>query len=250
MNIYPAIDIKDGACVRLTQGHANAVTTYHADPLQPAHEYAAAGAGWLHLVDLDGAFAGTPRNLDTLRRIAKAHPGLRIQYGGGLREASAVQAALEAGATRVILGTRAATDETFVAQTVRAHGKAIAIGIDAKDGMIAVKGWVETTSHEATAFASRMGALGVQTLIYTDIATDGMLSGPNFLALGQMLQATTANIIASGGVASLDDIRNLKALSARHANLDGAIIGKALYEKRLQLPDLLQLANPPSPPAS
>lgn len=249
MNIYPAIDIKDGACVRLTQGHASSVTTYHADPLAPAHEYAAAGTLWLHLVDLDGAFAGTPRNLDTLRRIARAYPRLRIQYGGGLREAAAVQAALDAGATRAILGTRAAADEAFVAQMVREHGEAIAVGMDAKDGKLAIKGWVETTKLEATAFATRMDALGVRTLIYTDIATDGMLSGPNFAALEQILRATTAGVIASGGVASRDDIGALKALGTHHPNLDGAIVGKALYEKRVTLPDLLQLAAPTPTPA-
>ncbi|MDR2981706.1 MAG: 1-(5-phosphoribosyl)-5-[(5-phosphoribosylamino)methylideneamino]imidazole-4-carboxamide isomerase [Puniceicoccales bacterium] len=241
MIIYPAVDIKDGKCVRLKQGLAHETTTYFSDPAEPARLFAAEGSPWIHVVDLDGAFNGTPRNLDALGRIAAT--GLKVQFGGGLRDAASVEAAIAAGASRVILGTKAAADEGFVAEMVKAHGSKIAVGIDAKDGLVAVKGWVEVTGHKAVDFAVRMAAVGVRTIIYTDIATDGMLSGPNFVALEQMLLGTTANIIASGGVSRREDIIRLKAMTKTHANLDGAIVGKALYEKRVELPDLLAIAG-------
>jgi phosphoribosylformimino-5-aminoimidazole carboxamide ribotide isomerase len=240
MNIYPAIDIKDGRCVRLKQGLAEQATTYFADPAEPAGAFAAAGSAWVHVVDLDGAFAGAPKNLDALRRVAAT--GLRVQFGGGLRDAASVEAALAAGASRVVLGTKAAADESFAAEMLRRHGEKIAIGIDAKGGFVAVKGWVEVTALKAVDFAVRMAALGARTIIYTDIATDGMLTGPNFVALEQMLAGTTANVIASGGVSRREDILRLQALTAQHPNLDGAIVGKALYEKRVELGDLLSIA--------
>ncbi len=241
MIIYPAIDIKNGQCVRLKQGLADQVTTYFPDPTEPARAFSSTGAAWIHVVDLDGAFDGSPRNLPILHRIAEI--GLKIQFGGGLRDAETVQAALAAGASRVILGTKATSDEAFVARMVQEHGEKIAVGIDAKDGLVAVKGWVEVTGLRATTFAARMAELGVCTIIYTDIATDGMLKGPNLPALEQMLQFTPANIIASGGVSRREDILQLQQLSQSHANLDGAIVGKALYEKRVNLPDLLQIAS-------
>ena len=241
MNIYPAIDIKDGRCVRLRQGLAEQVTIYHDDPAIPARTFAGAGSEWVHVVDLDGAFNGAPRNLDALRRIAAT--GLRVQFGGGLRDASSVEAAIAAGASRVILGTKAAADAAFVAEMVGHYGHKIAVGIDAKDGFVAVKGWVEATPLQAVAFAAQMDDIAVKTLIYTDIATDGMLTGPNFAALAEMLFRTRANIIASGGVSRREDIQRLKAMCAQHNNLDGAIVGKALYEKRVELPDLLKIAS-------
>jgi phosphoribosylformimino-5-aminoimidazole carboxamide ribotide isomerase len=239
--LYPAIDIKDGRCVRLKQGLADQATTYHADPADPARAFAADGAAWIHVVDLDGAFAGAPKNLDALRRVAAIGP--HVQFGGGLRDAASVEAALAAGAARVVLGTKAAADESFAAEMLRRHGKKIAIGIDAKDGRVAVKGWVEVTALDAVDFAVRMAALGARTIIYTDIATDGMLSGPNFAALERMLRDSGTNIIASGGVSRREDVLRLKELSAARPNLDGAIVGKALYEKRVELPDLLAIAG-------
>ena len=242
MIIYPAVDIKNGQCVRLKQGLADQATTYFPDPAAPAQAFAADGSTWIHVVDLDGAFDGTPRNLSTLQRIAET--GLRIQFGGGLRDADSIQAALAAGASRVILGTKATADEDFVSRMVRQHGEKIAVGIDAKNGLVAIKGWVEVTELRATTFAARMAGLGVRTIIYTDIATDGMLQGPNFSALEEILDATPANIIASGGVSRREDILRLKEIAEQHANLDGAIVGKALYEKRVLLTDLLHIAGP------
>lgn len=243
MIIYPAVDIKNGQCVRLKQGLADQATTYFSDPAEPAKAFAADGSTWIHVVDLDGAFDGVPRNLSALRNIAQT--SLQIQFGGGLRDADTVQAALDAGASRIILGTKAAAEEAFVARMVQQHGRKIAVGIDAKDGLVAVKGWVEVTNLRATAFAARMAELGVQTIIYTDIATDGMLKGPNFPALTHMLQSTKANIIASGGVSQREDILQLRKMAKEYPNLDGAIVGKALYEKQVELPDLLQIALNP-----
>jgi len=241
MNIYPAIDIKDGQCVRLRQGDAAARTIYFNDPSEPARVFAAAGAKWVHVVDLDGAFDGRPRNLDALRKIAAAGP--RVQFGGGLRDAAGVAAALDAGAASVILGTKAAGDEAFVAEMTALHGEKIAVGIDARDGRVAVRGWVEVTSLDAVAFAKRMAAAGAGALIYTDIATDGMLSGPNFDALRRILRAVpTARVIASGGVSRREDIVCLRDMTPEFSNLDGAIVGKALYEKRVSLPDMLAIA--------
>ncbi|MDR2513407.1 MAG: 1-(5-phosphoribosyl)-5-[(5-phosphoribosylamino)methylideneamino]imidazole-4-carboxamide isomerase [Puniceicoccales bacterium] len=241
MNIYPAIDIKDGRCVRLKQGLAEQATIYHGDPVVPALAFVDLGAEWVHVVDLDGAFDGVPRNLGALRRIAAT--GLRVQFGGGLREAASIDAALEAGASRVILGTKAAADTGFVTEMVLRYGERIAVGIDAKGGFVAVRGWVETTAHEAVAFGAQMASVGVETLIYTDIATDGMLAGPNFAALGEMLAHAGTRVIASGGISRREDVLRLRAMCAEHANLDGAIVGKALYEQRVELADLLEIAR-------
>jgi phosphoribosylformimino-5-aminoimidazole carboxamide ribotide isomerase len=244
MNIYPATDIQDGKCVRLRKGVATDATAYYADPVEPARVFLSEGATWLHVVDLDGAFNGKPKNLTILRHIVAIAAKLdaNVQFGGGLRDEKAIVAALKTGVSRVILGTKAAVDSAFVAQMVAKYGSKIAVGIDAKDGLVAVKGWVEVTTHRAVEFAVKMAALGVETIIYTDIATDGMLSGPNLPALETMLQGTTANIIASGGVSNREDIQKIRLLAEKYANLDGAIVGKALYEKRVNLPDLLALA--------
>lgn len=241
MNIYPAIDIQGGNCVRLRQGAADDSTKYFEDPAEPARAFARDGGAWIHVVDLDGAFGGEPRNIAALKRIAET--GLRIQFGGGLRTAENVRAALDAGAARVIVGTRAAHDDAFVADLVKTFGgDRIAVGIDAKDGFVAVRGWVDVTTRLASELAGTVAALGVRTIIYTDIATDGMLRGPNFPALEKMLESTSANVIASGGVSRREDILRLRGLAGTHANLDGAIVGKALYEKRVSLPDLLEIA--------
>lgn len=242
MNIYPAIDIKGGNCVRLRQGAANDSVKYFEDPAEPAREFARDGSKWIHVVDLDGAFDGAPRNLDAMKRIAET--GLKIQFGGGLRTAENVRAVLDAGATRVIIGTRAAHDDAFVAELVKTFGgEKIAVGIDAKDGFVAVRGWVDVTTRRAAELAGTVAALGVRTIIYTDIATDGMLKGPNFSALEKMLASTPANVIASGGVSRREDILRLREIAGTHANLDGAIVGKALYEKRVSLPDVLEIAS-------
>jgi phosphoribosylformimino-5-aminoimidazole carboxamide ribotide isomerase len=240
VTIYPAIDIKGGRCVRLLQGRADAETVYAIDPAAVASEFQAAGAGWIHVVDLDGAFSGEPRNLEVVERIASL--GLRVQLGGGLRTRAAVDRALGMGIARVVIGTRAAESEAFVGELVAAHGSRIAVGIDAKAGQVAVQGWVATTGTSALALAARMDALGVATLIHTDVSTDGMLTGPNFAAQEAMLGAVKAKVIASGGVSTREDVAKLVELHGRRPGLDGVIVGKALYEGRVLLADLLALA--------
>jgi phosphoribosylformimino-5-aminoimidazole carboxamide ribotide isomerase len=241
MIIYPAIDIRGGRCVRLTQGRADQETIYAEDPATVAAEFHAAGSPWVHVVDLDGAFAGEPQNLAVVERIAAL--GMRVQLGGGLRTRASVDRAIGSGVERVILGTRAAESEAFVGELVQAYGDKVAVGIDAKDGKVAVKGWVATADLSALALARRMDALGVRTLIHTDIGTDGMLTGPNFAAQEAMLAAGGFRVIASGGVSRRDDVVKLAELAQRYANLDGVIVGKALYEKRVSLPDLLTLVR-------
>ncbi len=227
--------------MRLTQGRADQETVYAENPADVAAEFKAAGSGWVHVVDLDGAFAGEPQNLAAVQAIAAL--GMKVQLGGGLRTRAAVERALGFGVSRVVIGTRAAESEAFVGELVQAFGAKVAVGIDAKDGKVAVKGWVDTTGTGALDLAKRMGALGVGTLIYTDIGTDGMLTGPNFAAQEAMLALGAANVIASGGVSRREDVVKLAELARRRANLDGVIVGKALYEKRVSLPDLIELSR-------
>jgi phosphoribosylformimino-5-aminoimidazole carboxamide ribotide isomerase len=240
LTIYPAIDVKGGRCVRLERGLADRETVYAADPAEVAARFKAGGTTWVHVVDLDGAFTGEPKNFTVMAAIAAL--GLKVQFGGGLRTREAVEHALELGAHRIVIGTRAAENDSFVGELVRAHGPKIAVGIDAKDGWAAVKGWVDTTAVRAVDLAKRMDALGVQTLIHTDISTDGMLTGPNFAAQEAMLAAVQCRIIASGGVGRREDVAQLAEMKKRRPNLDGVIVGKALYEKRVELGDLLRLA--------
>ncbi len=241
MTIYPAIDIKGGRCVRLTQGRADQETRYAENPAEVAAQFRAAGADWVHVVDLDGAFAGEPQNQAVVGAIAAL--GLQVQLGGGLRTRAAVERALALGVRRVVIGTRAAESEAFVADLVQAFGEKIAVGIDAKDGRVAVKGWVDTTGTTALDLARRLDAVGVRTLIYTDIGTDGMLTGPNFAAQEAMLNAGKFRVIASGGVSRREDVLELAQLAQRHPRLDGVIVGKALYEERVELRDLLTIAR-------
>lgn len=238
MILYPAIDLRQGRVVRLEQGRIDKETVYFDDPAEPAARWKEAGAQWIHVVDLDGAFTGSPANTDCVARIVEA--GLKVQLGGGLRTPEAVAAALDGGASRVVLGTRAAESETFIAELVEAYGERIAVGIDAKDGRVAVKGWVETSDLAAVDLAKRMEALGVQTIIYTDISRDGMLTGPNFEAQAEMLTSVRTNIIASGGVTQLSDIVRFARLAGDRPNLAGVITGKALYDGRLSLSEALQ----------
>ena len=240
MTIYPAIDIKGGRCVRLTQGRADQETIYAENPADVAQRFRAAGSTWVHVVDLDGAFTGEPRNLAAVQAIAAV--GMRVQLGGGLRTRAAVERALGFGVSRVVIGTRAAESELFVGELVQAFGEKIAVGIDARNGQVAVKGWVANADMSALALARRMDAQGVRTLIHTDIGTDGMLTGPNLPAQEAMLKAGEFSVIASGGVSRREDVMALRDLAKRHANLAGVIVGKALYEKRVELADLLKIA--------
>lgn len=241
MTIYPAIDIKAGRCVRLTQGLADQETVYAENPASVAAEFKLAGSTWVHVVDLDGAFAGEPTNLAAVQAIIAT--GLKVQLGGGLRTRAAVDRAIQAGVRRVVIGTRAAESVAFVSELVAAYGDRIAIGIDAKDGRVAVRGWVATTNLGAVDFARSMDAIGVSTLIYTDIGTDGMLAGPNYEAQEALAEAVKAQVIASGGVSQVADVARLNELSKHVDNLHGVIIGKALYEKRLTLGEALSVVN-------
>ncbi len=242
MTIYPAIDIRGGNAVRLRQGAASEATKYFEDPAEPAKIFAESGSEWIHVVDLDGAFEGSPKNISALKKIAES--GLKIQFGGGLRSVEDVKKILDSGATRAIVGTKAALDKNFVPELVKIFGgEKIAVGIDAKNGFVAVNGWVDVTNFLATELAKTAAELGVKTLIYTDISTDGMLSGPNFSALEKILLAGTANVISSGGISCREDVLKLRALSKIHENLDGAIVGKALYERKVELSDLLEISK-------
>jgi phosphoribosylformimino-5-aminoimidazole carboxamide ribotide isomerase len=241
MTIYPAIDLRGGRCVRLLQGRADRETVYSDRPGEVAGAYAAAGSSWVHVVDLDGAFSGSATNREAVRAIVAS--GLRVQLGGGLRTRDAVQQVLDLGVARAVIGTRAAESEAFVAELVAAFGDRIAVGIDARNGKVAVKGWVDTTETGALALARRMDEVGVRTLIYTDIGTDGMLTGPNFAAQEELLGTVSARVIASGGVSRREDIIRFAEIAAQRPNLDGVIVGKALYEQRVTLPDLLAIAG-------
>ena len=236
MIILPAIDLKDGKCVRLRQGRADDVTVYGDDPAAQAKDWADQGGRELHVVDLDGAFAGTPKHAEVIRRIIAAFGG-PVEVGGGLRTPEALNAVIDAGAARAIIGSAALEDPEFLAQALELYGDRIAVGIDAKDGFVQTKGWVETTRTRATDLAKAVAQMGVKTIIYTDTATDGMLKGPNLSQMAAICDAApTCAITASGGVSSPFDVENLKALE--RTNLRAAIVGKALYDGRTTLREM------------
>jgi phosphoribosylformimino-5-aminoimidazole carboxamide ribotide isomerase len=230
MLLYPAIDLMGGQVVRLKQGRASEKTVYSDDPVAVAHEWQARGGDWLHIVDLDAAFGGKHENLDKVRAMAAA-VSIPVQMGGGMRDEQAIAAALEAGVSRVVIGTKAAEDPDFVRRAIaKFGGDKIAVGIDARDGKVAVKGWAETTGIEAGMLAKKLAAAGIGALIYTDIATDGMLRGPNLQATAEMVKAAACPVIASGGVSSAADLVAL----GRIDGLAGAIVGKALFDGLIQ----------------
>lgn len=243
MDLYPAIDIRHGRVVRLSQGEPTRQTVYGDDPVAVAERFAELGAPWIHVVDLDRAF-GDGENLALVGRIvARAGRRARIQLGGGIRTVDRVREGLGQGVARLVIGTAAALDATVVPAAVALAGtERIAVGIDARDGRVAVRGWTETTALTADELAARVLADGVRTLVYTDVSRDGMLTGPD-LEGARRLMAAGAEVIASGGVATLDDIR-----AAEEAGLAGAIVGRALYEGRISLPDALQAAGCPQSP--
>lgn len=232
MIILPAIDLKDGKCVRLRQGKAEDVTVYSDDPVAQALTWLKQGAEQLHVVDLDGAFQGEPRHAEVIARIVR-EIGIPVEVGGGLRTDAQIERLLHAGVTRAIIGTRALENIDTLAALVKRFGDAIAVGIDARDGLVQVKGWVETTKTLATDLAKQVESAGVRTIIYTDTATDGMLGGPNLAAMRQMCGTVSCRIIASGGVSAPEHVTSLKALGC--ANLYGAIVGKALYDGKTTL---------------
>jgi len=242
MDIYPAIDIKGGKCVRLSQGRFEEVTTYSEDPLKMAKRWKSEGAQWLHIVDLDGARMGLPntQNLEVLRQIIR-QVGLPVQFGGGVRTSEIVERMLRLGVTRVVVGTAVAKDAALAEGLFTVYGERVAVGVDARDGMVAVQGWQEHSGEIATSFVARMARSGAKRFIFTDIARDGMLQGVNIVALAQVASAVPGvPIIASGGVATLADLDALRHLKATSApNVDGVIIGKALYAGTVSLPDVL-----------
>ncbi len=236
MVILPAIDLKDGKCVRLRQGRADDVTVYGDDPAAQARDWREQGGQELHVVDLDGAFAGTPRHTAVIASVIEAFGG-PVEVGGGLRDADSLRAVIEAGAARAIIGSAALDDPAFLSKAVELYGDKIAVGIDARDGFVQTKGWVETTTVKATDLAAAVAKAGVKTIIYTDTATDGMLGGPNLTQMAAICDAApTCQITASGGVSSPFDVANLKALE--RANLRAAIVGKALYDGRTTLREM------------
>ena len=233
MTILPAIDLKGGVCVRLRQGRADDVTTYNADPAAQARDWREQGGEELHVVDLDSAFAGTPQHAAVIAQIIAAFGG-PVEVGGGLRTPEAVAAVLDAGAARAILGSAAIENPEFLAETVTRYGDRIAVGIDARGGMVQTRGWVTTTDVRATDLARSVAAAGVKYIIYTDTATDGMLGGPNLEQMAAICDAApSCQITASGGVSSPQDVANLLALG--RPNLRAAIVGKALYDGRTTL---------------
>jgi len=240
MKIYPAIDILGGQAVRLKQGRKNAVTIY-GDPLEMATKWVRKGAEWLHVVDLDGAFEGVPQNLNVLREMAAAVPGAKIQVGGGIRNMPTLETLLDAGIKRVVLGTAAVEDQAFVTTALAEHAGKIAVGIDARDGNVQVAGWTQNSHMGAVELARKLQDLGVDLIIYTDIARDGVLEGPNVEAMRQMLENTELQVIVSGGVSSIQDVHILAEIN--HPRLEGVIIGKALYEGRIQTEEALANAR-------
>jgi phosphoribosylformimino-5-aminoimidazole carboxamide ribotide isomerase len=241
MTIYPAIDLKDGQCVRLVQGKADNQTVYSSDPGDVARRFQRQGARWLHVVDLDGAFQGKPSNLKAIEAIADAVT-IPFQVGGGLRKISDIEKLLQAGASRVIIGTRAVEGPDFIKQLLDEFGsERIVLGLDAKDGRVAVKGWVETVELTAIDLGKQMKELGVRTAVYTDVSRDGLLAGPNLDATQQVAVNTGLSIIASGGVSSVEHIRSIKAMESD--GVAGAIIGKAFYEGRISVAQALEAAN-------
>lgn len=229
MTIYPAIDIIDGKCVRLVQGDYSQKTTFSDSPLDVAKKWRLMGGEFIHLVDLDGAKSGDTPNFELVTRIAKALD-IPVEIGGGIRNMETVDKYLQNGVFRVIIGTAAVKNPEFVREAVEKYDDRIVVGIDAKDGMAAISGWEDVSEAPALELAKRMRDYGVKSIIYTDIATDGMLGGPNIEAMREMKNNVDVEIIASGGVSSIDDVRKLK-----ETGVEGAIIGKALYTGDIDL---------------
>lgn len=240
VRIIPAVDIKSGRCVRLTQGRADQETVYGEDPQAMAEHWDEEGAQLIHVVDLDGAFEGAPKNIEIIKNIIYSST-VDIQVGGGIRNLESIEAYLNAGAYRVILGTIAHENPAFVEEASKRFPGKIMVGIDAKDGMVAVKGWVEVSGQKATDLAKKMEPLGVAGFIFTDISRDGMMGGPNLKSNQEFAENTTLPVIASGGVTKLDDVKALIGL--KDHGIEGMIIGKALYDKSMTLKDALNLAK-------
>jgi phosphoribosylformimino-5-aminoimidazole carboxamide ribotide isomerase len=236
--LFPAIDLKDGLAVRLEQGDMARATVFNRDPAEQARSFAAQGFEYLHIVDLDGAFAGKPMNAAAVERVLEAVE-VPVQLGGGIRDQATIEGWLEKGVARVIIGTAAVRDPTLVKAAARAHPGRIAVGLDARDGRVAIQGWAQTSELSALDIAKRFEDAGVAAVIYTDIARDGMLKGLNFDATIALADAVSIPVIASGGLGSIEDVRAL--LEPRARKLEGAIAGRALYDGRLDAAEALKL---------
>ncbi len=239
MIIYPAIDLKNGQCVRLYKGDMNQDTVYNDDPIGQAAKWAGLGFSWLHVVDLDGAIKGSPMNHSAVRNILKS-VDIPVQLGGGIRNIGQIERWLSEGVSRVILGSAAVSDPDLVKEACQNFPGQIAVGIDALEGMVMVKGWVEKANIEAIELARMVEDIGVSAIIYTDIGRDGTGNGINTIATISMAQAVKIPVIASGGAHSLDDVRNVKAAEPHGVN--GMIIGKALYEETIDPVEALKIA--------
>ncbi len=240
LTLYPAIDLKDGACVRLRKGVMDEATLYNADPADQAARFVAMGFSWIHVVDLNGAFAGKPVNEAAVRGILAAAPGLSVQLGGGIRDIATIEAWLSLGLRRVILGTAAVRNPQLVREACKKFPQQVAVGIDARAGRVAAQGWAEATEVSALDLGLAFEDAGAAAIIYTDIERDGMLSGVNLEATRDLAMQLTTPVIASGGLASIADLAALKRESAR--GIEGAILGRALYDGRIDPQAALALA--------
>ncbi len=234
MLVYPAIDIINGKCVRLVQGSYSEVTVFGDSPVEMALKWESQGAGYLHLVDLDAARSGNTENHEIIKQVARTLK-IPVQVGGGIRSLDTIESLLSGGLSRVILGTSAVNNQEMLETAIKEYNEKIVVGIDAKDGMVAIHGWEKTSDLTAVAFARKVEALGAKTVIYTDIARDGMLKGPNLAAMSEMAKAVGISVIASGGVSCLKDITDLKS-----TGVSGVIVGKALYTGNLELKAALE----------
>jgi phosphoribosylformimino-5-aminoimidazole carboxamide ribotide isomerase len=239
MLVIPAIDLMDGKCVRLLRGEAKSKVVYSDDPVATAKKWESQGAEYLHLIDLDGAITGTISNLNHVQNIFRS-VSIPTEFGGGVRGMDQISAVLQAGVERVILGTKACQRD-FLADAVSWFGDKIAVGIDARNGMVAVEGWTRSTDLRAVEFAQQVEQMGVKTVIFTDISVDGTLKGPNLASIEELTDAVNMDIIASGGVSSLEDIRRIRALEEK--GVVGVIVGKALYEGTIDLPEAIRVGR-------
>jgi len=241
MLLIPAIDLKEGKCVRLRQGRMEDDTVFSDDPIAVAGRWVAAGAKRLHLVDLDGAFAGRPKNAEVIHAIVEAYPDIPVQIGGGIRDEDTIQAYLEAGVEYVIIGTKAVSEPHFVRDISIEFPGHIIIGLDARDGKVAIDGWSKLSRHDVIDLAKKFEAQGVSAIVYTDISRDGMMQGVNVEATAKLARSVNIPIIASGGITNLEDIRALGAVS--HEGIMGAITGRAIYEGTMDFAEAEKLAE-------
>ena len=241
MLLIPAIDLKEGKCVRLRQGRMEDDTVFSDDPVAVAGRWVEAGAKRLHLVDLDGAFAGKPKNAEVIHQIAAAYPDLPIQIGGGIRDEETIEAYLEAGVQYVIIGTKAVNTPHFVADVALEFAGHIIVGLDAKDGKVAIDGWSKLSHHDVIDLAQKFADNGVEAIIYTDISRDGMMQGVNVEATARLARAIKIPVIASGGITNMDDIHALGKVA--HEGIMGAITGRAIYEGTLDFAEAEKIAE-------